>query len=85
MRRPEDYLWSTANEWATGQPGPIPIDLQRELPFGLEDEELHGLVVRYQSEACLDSLAPELSETFLLPPEEDDTALRDLLDDEGLS
>ena len=64
--RPEAYTWSTANEWATGEEGDIPICLQGPLPFGLSFDSLRRSVIHYQQSKALDDCGEEI-EKFLPP------------------
>jgi len=83
VQRPEDYVWSSAAEWATGCKGLMPISLGSTLPFGLSKAELREQVLRYQQPA-LDGLGDELADVFRLPPVESAAALRKLLEEHDL-
>ena len=83
VQAPEDYVWSSAAEWATGTKGRMPISLDATFPFGLSKAELHEMVFRYQQPA-LDLRGDELAEVFQMPPEESAAALRKLFEDHGL-
>jgi REP element-mobilizing transposase RayT len=66
VARAEDYRWSSAMQWATGEASEIPVDLREPLPFGLAFGDLRSRVLEYQA-------APELDDcslgTFLDSPE----------------
>lgn len=75
--RPEDYPWSTANEWATGKKGPIPLILPDSLPFGLRLDEFRKDVTRYQRLRQLDDLDEGMQRLILRGA--DPATLRDAL------
>ena len=55
--RPEDYAWSSAREWATGETGVFPLVLGETLPFGMSRDELRTRILRCHGTAQMDSLA----------------------------
>ena len=81
---PEEYEWSSAREWTTGEPGVIPLSLPGPLPFGLCLEEFRREVVRFQTVRLLDDLGDELEKLFARP-DDAGAALRKLLSEHGLS
>jgi len=81
---PEEYEWSSAREWTTGEPGVIPLSLPGTLPFGLRLDEFRREIVRYQTVGLLDDLGDELEELFARPDDAGE-ALRNLLSEHGLS
>lgn len=58
--RAEDYRWSSARQWVTGEAGEIPVALHEPLPFGLSSEDLRSSVLEYQAARTLDECTPEL-------------------------
>lgn len=81
---PEEYEWSSAQEWTTGEPGVIPLSLPGPLPFGLRLDEFRREVVRYQAMRLLDDQADKLEE-LLARPDDAGEALREFLSEHGLS
>ena len=61
VERPEDYLWSSARTWRSGEPGPIPLSLDSK-PLGLGREELVESVLRFEGWEDLDEFMPTLIE-----------------------
>jgi len=84
VERPEEYVWSSAAQWATGREGQVPISLALPLPFGLSEAELRERVLGYHSSSGLDALGDELDAAFELPPRECRAALQRLLAEHGL-
>ncbi len=52
--RPEDYPWSSAAWWATGESEIFSIPDDCELPFGLSFETLRSMLLDYQRSKLLD-------------------------------
>jgi REP element-mobilizing transposase RayT len=82
--RPEAYTWSTANEWATGEEGDIPICLQGPLPFGLSFDSLRRSVIHYQQSKALDDCGEEIEKFLASGEEASPDALRALLEEHGV-
>ena len=82
VQRPEDYIWSSAREWATGQKGPVPLILPDPLPFGLQLDGLREQVIRYQRMRRLDDVSGELKQ--LLHRGVDEEAIREFLEEHGI-
>jgi len=51
---PEDYRWSSARPWVTGQDADIPVQLER-FPFDADPAALHRDVLLYQNTSALDA------------------------------
>ncbi len=84
VEEPEEHLWSTAREWATGMVGPIPKRLPYELPFGLTESDLRARILSYQGSAVFDQLADQMAEIFEYEPEKSAAILRALLEEHHL-
>jgi len=81
-KRPEDYIWSTARQWATGKGGAVPLILRNPLPFDVDPEELRAAVLHYQGVRRLDDLTEELEQ--LLRPGVDPDVLQQFLNENGI-
>ena len=46
--RPEDYRWSSARQWATGEEGPVRVSFGNPVPFDLDPESLRRDVLQLQ-------------------------------------
>jgi putative transposase len=83
VSRPEQYLWSTARTWSSGEVTPLPVLIRQPLPFGLTIEELRDAVLRYQGDERLDSMSKQLQTLWSCPgPVPDETWAR-LFGDHG--
>jgi REP element-mobilizing transposase RayT len=80
----EDYRWSSAAQWATGEAGAIPVDIREPLPFGLSFEKLQSQVLEYQTARKLDECSTELDSLFAAPGGWDADGLRAVLTAHGL-
>jgi REP element-mobilizing transposase RayT len=80
----EDYRWSSAAQWATGEAGVIPVDFREPLPFGLSFGELQSRVLEYQAARELDDCATELDSLFATPLGWHAKGLRAILAEHGL-
>ena len=61
VERPEDYFWSSARSWHSGDPGPVPLCLDAK-PLGLGREDLLESVLRFEGWEDLDEFLPTLVE-----------------------
>lgn len=80
VKRAEEYRWSSARSWATGEEGVIPLSLDR-LPFDLEFESIRREILRFQSSSALDDSREELDRALASG---DPKKLEELLRDAGL-
>lgn len=79
VERAEDYVWSTAAEWACGKPGPVPLSAWGPLPFGLTWDELRAAVLKYQGSRRLDEVREELDRLFSAREDVEPDVLEQLL------
>ena len=83
VRRPEQYRWSTARTWQSGEVTPFPLRIHQPVPFGLTFDELRDAVLRHQNDERLDTMREQLDVLWSCPGAVPDEAWSRLFRDRG--
>lgn len=67
VERPEQFAWSTAATWRSGEFTALPVLIRQPLPFGLTHDELRRRLLRFQNSKVLDHLDDDLKAMWSRP------------------
>ena len=85
VARPEDFEWSTAATWQSGEITELPVVISQPLPFGLSHADLRRRVLRFQSNSALDNMDDALDDLWSLSGPISTEAWQELFREHGLT